>query len=256
MTRKKSLFLATVTTSILLVGTFFVCQKSFTVPHMAAAIISTNEKTKAESQPLQKNEDLVFSKEAVSNIASKDVTRDSDVDSSSTIMIDAETKNKTSMSELVIEKTYSGNQEAKHSVSYKYDTNTVINDIQTLSNNARSKGNLSAFVFDAKLAQLALDRSEDMAKNNYFSHTALDGCDLECRFKNSEYDTLTWGENLAEFEPYSTITASKLASELVEEWLQSSEHRRNLMSSEFTHEGIGVATFGNRIVVTVIFAKP
>lgn len=261
MTRNKSLLLAIVSISVFLVGAFFVYHKSFVPSQVAAAIVGTGTSTHEVSHATENKEDVIFSNEAVSNIASKDAKKSSSGNSSSTIsgstiMIDSEVKDKAPATELVVEKTYSDNHKVKDSVSYKYDTNTVINDIQTLTNEARSKENLSPLVFDATLAQLAIDRSTDMAKNNYLSHTALGGCDLECRFKNSGYDTLVWGENLAEFEPYSVVTASKLARELVEKWLQSSEHRRNVMSSEFTHEGIGVTTSGNRIVVTVIFAKP
>jgi uncharacterized protein YkwD len=255
MTIKKRLLLATIIISIPVSATFFMYHKSLVPTQMAAAISGLNENTLENPQESKTSGDIAFSEEAVSNIETKD-TANVHNDSSSTIMIDTETKDKAPVSEIEVEKTYTNDHKVSSAISYKYDTNTVINDIQTLSNKARSEANLPSLAFDAKLAQLAIDRSTDMAKNNYLSHTALDGCDLECHFKNSGYETMTWGENLAEFEPYTTVSASDLAQELVKKWLQSSEHRRNLMSSEFTHEGIGVATSGKRIVVTVIFAKP
>ena len=256
MTRNKSLLLAVVSISVLLVGAFLVYHKSFVPSQVAAAIVGTETSTHEVTQVTAPREDLIFSNEPVSNIVSKDATKDTSDNSSPTITIETEIEDKTPPTDLVVEKSYSDSHEVSSSVSYKYDTNTVINAIQTLSNEARAKEHLFPLVFDSKLAQLAIDRSTDMAKNNYLSHTTLDGCDLECRFKNSGYDTIVWGENLAEYEPYTVISANKLAQEFVKKWLQSSGHRRNLMSSEFTHEGIGVTTSGNRIVVTVIFAKP
>jgi uncharacterized protein YkwD len=109
---------------------------------------------------------------------------------------------------------------------------------------------------DEALSKIATTRSEDMATNDYFSHTSPDGCDLLCRFKVAHYPSLAMGENLAEFSDYTTQSESKLAEEFVNDWLKSSTHRQNLLSNTFTHEGIGVAVKDTHIVVTVIFANP
>jgi uncharacterized protein YkwD len=114
---------------------------------------------------------------------------------------------------------------------------------------------LGNFSYDSTLAKLATQRSQDMANNDYFSHTSPDGCDLACRFKKSDYATLSWGENLAEYSDYASLSESDLATLFSDKWIESSAHRKNLLSKDFTNEGIGVAVKGKRIVVTVIFAK-
>lgn len=132
----------------------------------------------------------------------------------------------------------------------------LVNLIHSLTNAAREQGNLSDLTFDTRLSALAKERSQDMINQNYFSHTSLSGCDLHCRFTNSNYKTLTWGENLAESTSYNMLNTQELANMFMESWLRSSGHRDNLLSKKFTYEGIGAAIKGNRVVVTVIFATP
>jgi uncharacterized protein YkwD len=140
--------------------------------------------------------------------------------------------------------------------TYEYSLEQVANFIHSRSNIARSQNNLPPLLYDETLARIANERSTDMVKNNYFSHTAPDGCDLSCRFKKTAYPSLTMGENLAEFSDYTTLEESELAQNFVNDWIDSATHRKNLLSKVFTREGIGVAIKNNRIVVTVIFAAP
>jgi uncharacterized protein YkwD len=132
----------------------------------------------------------------------------------------------------------------------------LANLIHSLTNAAREQNNLVDLTFDTRLSVLAKERSQDMINQNYFSHTSLSGCDLHCRFTNSNYKTLTWGENLAESTSYNMLSTQELANMFMESWLRSSGHRDNLLSKKFTYEGIGAAIKGNRVVVTVIFATP
>lgn len=136
-----------------------------------------------------------------------------------------------------------------------YSFEKLASNIHTRANIFRSQNNLSALSFDATLATLATQRSQDMAAHNYFSHTSPDGCDLACRFKKVDYTTFTWGENLAEYSNYEELSESGLAELFSNKWIESSGHRQNLLSKDYTTEGIGVAVHGKRIVVTVIFAK-
>jgi uncharacterized protein YkwD len=126
--------------------------------------------------------------------------------------------------------------------------------LHTLTNTTRLEYNRTNVTLDARLSMLAKERSEDMIDQNYFSHISPDGCDLQCRFTKSNYKTLTWGENLAESTSYKMLNSQELAGMFMESWLKSSSHRDNLLSTQFTHHGIGVATKAGRIVVTVIFA--
>jgi uncharacterized protein YkwD len=140
--------------------------------------------------------------------------------------------------------------------SYVYSLERLVENLHSRTNIARSQNNLIPLTYDSKLATLAEKRSEDMARNDYFSHTSPDGCDLSCRFSHTDYVTFVFGENLAEFSDYTSLSEPALAEMFVSKWLNSSGHRKNMLSTDFTHEGIGVAINNKRIVATVIFAKP
>lgn len=133
---------------------------------------------------------------------------------------------------------------------------TLTTRIHSLTNLSRSQNKLSSLTLDEALSRIAKKRSEDMIKNNYFSHTSPSGCDLTCTMKKSGYQTLSWGENLALSHSYHLYTLPELAQTFISDWLESSTHRDNLLSKRFTHQGIGVAAVGEKVVVTVIFAAP
>lgn len=126
--------------------------------------------------------------------------------------------------------------------------------VHSLTNAARGQNNRAELSFDSKLSELAKERSEEMILQNYFSHTSLAGCDLNCRFSSAKYETMTLGENLAESTSYQMLSSQELAEMFMGLWLKSTDHRDNLLSKQFTHEGIGIASKGGRIVVTVVFA--
>jgi len=131
-----------------------------------------------------------------------------------------------------------------------------VRNIESESNLLRSAIDLPDLVLDARLSQLAKERSDDMASRHYLSHVSPEGCDLECRFTNSDFPSRTWGENLSTFEPYDSLDPEQLAKRIAKDWLASKGHRANLLSSTFTHQGIGVAFDGDQIIVTVLFARP
>ena len=132
-----------------------------------------------------------------------------------------------------------------------YDLFAVRQSIHSRTNSARANNNLAALSSDSTLASVAQKRSEDMASKNYFSHISSGGCDLTCRFEGLNYSA--YGENLAEYYEFDTMTEPELVATLLTMWQKSPSHRRNLLSDGFNREGVGVAMKGNRIVVTVIF---
>ncbi len=137
----------------------------------------------------------------------------------------------------------------------KVTTSRLAASIHSLTNNERTDNDLPSLLFDTALAKLAKARSEDMIALNYFSHTSLQGCNLECAFKSAGYISKYGGENLAEMTSYASLSDQQLSQSFVHDWLKSSGHKENLLSSKFTSQGIGVASNGKRIVVTVIFSQ-
>lgn len=139
--------------------------------------------------------------------------------------------------------------------THEYSVSTLEKQIHSRTNITRSQNHLPALHYDAGLAAIALAHSEDMVADEYFSHTDRSGCDLACRTKTLPYQTVHLGENLAQYTQYQTLSESELAATLIEMWLKSGEHRDHIYSGAFAREGIGVATKGDRIVVTVLYAQ-
>jgi len=87
---------------------------------------------------------------------------------------------------------------------------------------------------DANLQSAARAHSQDMAANNYFSHTSLDGRTFDDRIRDAGYaGAFPWGENIA--AGYSTPHA------VVAGWMSSPGHCANIMNGSFRAVGVGYA---------------
>jgi uncharacterized protein YkwD len=94
-------------------------------------------------------------------------------------------------------------------------------------------GPAAAVSWSDNLAIAAYLHSEDMALNNFFSHTGSDGSSAGQRISRQGYPWSTYGENIA--VGYPTV------SSVVQGWLGSEGHCRNLMDPDFTETGAGYA---------------
>jgi uncharacterized protein YkwD len=86
-----------------------------------------------------------------------------------------------------------------------------------------------------QLATAALNHSDDMSSNNYFSHTSLNGSNAGDRITAAGYVWRAYGENIARgyFDEQAVMTG----------WLNSEDHCKNIMSALFKE--MGVARVGN-----------
>ena len=107
----------------------------------------------------------------------------------------------------------------------------LINQVLTLTNNEREKAGLEPLKLNYKLASAADLHSDSMAKDDFFSHTGKDGSSVGDRVKDTGYNYLAVGENIA--AGYST------ASAVVSGWMNSSGHRANILNANYTEIGIG-----------------
>lgn len=101
-----------------------------------------------------------------------------------------------------------------------------------ITNVIRKKHNLNGFLWDDETAKVAYLHSEDMKKNDYFSHTSPSQGELKDRLEKQGVVYQLAGENIA---------AKYVDSiEAVTGWLNSEGHRVNLLHEDFTHLGVGV----------------
>ncbi len=102
-----------------------------------------------------------------------------------------------------------------------------------LTNSARIQRNLPLLKWDQQTKETARKHSEDMAQNDYFSHTNLAGQSPFDRMKEDGIGFYVAGENLA-YGQYSSIYAH-------EGLMNSMGHRENIVKPEFGYLGVGTA---------------
>ena len=120
----------------------------------------------------------------------------------------------------------------------------------------RVRNGLRVLKYDEALADVARLHSADMAKNNYFAHEDDDGCDSACRLDAAEYKWRWVGENLFLMKSNFRYTVSDAAAVIVQGWMGSEGHRKNILQKVFTDEGLGIVVSGDSIYATELFSRP
>lgn len=118
-----------------------------------------------------------------------------------------------------------------------------------LTNQYRAAAQCQPLKISAQLTSAASAHSQDMAGNNFFSHTGSDGSLPWDRIKRTGYTYSSAGENIA--AGYYT------AESVVQGWYNSPGHRANMLNCNYTEIGIAYAnggTYGR--YWTQVFAKP
>ena len=102
------------------------------------------------------------------------------------------------------------------------------------TNKNRADAHQASLSLDPQLSSAAQAKAEDMAKNNYWSHTSPSGKSPWSFISASGYQYKIAGENLAYgFNDAGAVVAG---------WMNSPEHKANILNSEYTDVGFGVAT--------------
>ena len=130
--------------------------------------------------------------------------------------------------------------------------------IHALINQQRNSNGLSSLSFDPSLAAIARGHSQDMAKNNYFSHVNLQGLSpsdrgnqqgYTCRKDYGSYYTYGIAENIFETSHWTTYNGIRvndfepledIAQKTITGWMNSEGHRKNILTSTYDRQGIGV----------------
>ena len=121
-----------------------------------------------------------------------------------------------------------------------------------LVNNEREKRGLDSLNWNSKLADLARQYSQKMARENFFSHFDRNGDSIAERAKATRITR--WkriGENLFMCEGYQKFTQLALRG-----WMKSPPHRQNILEKNYSETGIGIARSKNgTIYVTQVFIE-
>lgn len=127
----------------------------------------------------------------------------------------------------------------------------IASQILSLVNSERARAGCGPVTLEARLTAAAQGHSEDMALNDYFSHTSLDGTTSAQRVTRAGYKWSTTGENIA--AGYTS------AAQVMQGWMESDGHRANILRCAYTHLGVGHYyeagdTYGH--YWTQVFARP
>ncbi|MBX6388717.1 MAG: CAP domain-containing protein [Frankia sp.] len=110
-------------------------------------------------------------------------------------------------------------------------------EIVRLTNIERAKVGCGPLTVDPALTAAAQGHSADMARNNYFSHTSLDGRTMGDRIRAAGFAFTAAAENIA--------AGSSTAAGTMDQWMGSSGHRANILNCAYTHIGVGYAEGGS-----------
>ncbi len=109
------------------------------------------------------------------------------------------------------------------------DANALVDE----TNQQRIENGAAALTVSPLLTQAAQDKANDMAANNYFAHTSPSGITPWYWFEKAGYIFSAAGENLAvNFTDSQAVTNA---------WMNSPEHRANILDGQFTQIGIATA---------------
>ncbi len=114
--------------------------------------------------------------------------------------------------------------------------NALESELHEAVNETRARHKRIALVRHAELDAVARAHSTDMANRHYFNHVSPEGVNPVDRIERGGVDGFTLAaENLGQTDEVDPTAA------ILDGWLASVDHRRNLLAPPFNATGIGIA---------------
>jgi uncharacterized protein YkwD len=118
-------------------------------------------------------------------------------------------------------------------------------------NSLRAGAGLAGLQLDATLVNIARSRAQDMAANNYFSHTSPSGVTVFSLMAGAGYGYGIAGENIAR----NSYPDTESVTVAMNGFMNSAAHRSNIMDARYTKVGIAMAIGANGMkYFVVVFA--
>ncbi|WP_110113546.1 CAP domain-containing protein [Bacillus sp. CGMCC 1.16541] len=111
------------------------------------------------------------------------------------------------------------------------DVSEYEQQVVQLVNQEREKQGLKPLELDKELSDVAREKSKDMKEKGYFDHNSPTYGSPFDMMKQFGIEYTAAGENIAK--------GQKTPEEVMEGWMNSDGHRKNIMSPDFTHIGVG-----------------
>lgn len=113
------------------------------------------------------------------------------------------------------------------------DPDAVRKEMLARVNAIRKKAGLNSLRLNSDLETAAQRHAEDMLARGYFAHESPSGITVRERSRKAGYDWSAIGENIA--------FGQTSVDEVVETWMDSPGHRKNILGRHFTELGVGLA---------------
>ncbi len=133
-------------------------------------------------------------------------------------------------------------------------SNFSINSLQNQTNNYRSEIKAQPLILNSTLSDAAQAKANILAKNNVWTHDLPGYSNPWAFIVNQGYDYSAIGENLA----YGFSSGDQV----VNAWFNSSDHKTNLLNSNFSEVGYGIAESNNfqnkgpEVIIVADYATP
>lgn len=114
---------------------------------------------------------------------------------------------------------------------------TIESRVIELTNAERRKAGLPALQADTQLSNVAREKSRDMQTKGYFSHTSPTYGSPFDMMRDFGITYQSAGENIAK--------GQRTPEEVVQAWMNSEGHRKNILSGNYSHIGVGYVESGN-----------
>lgn len=112
----------------------------------------------------------------------------------------------------------------------------VFAEVVTLTNVQRRNHGLVELTWETRLAAAAQSHNDDMVRRAFFAHENPDGASVADRVRATGYSYCIVAENIAAGQPNP--------AEVVEGWMNSPGHRKNILTPEIRQIGVGFTTGG------------
>ncbi|WP_102274907.1 CAP domain-containing protein [Cytobacillus massiliigabonensis] len=106
-----------------------------------------------------------------------------------------------------------------------------------LTNQERAKNGVPALKLDVELSKVARAKSADMKAKGYFDHNSPTYGSPFDMMKQFGITYKSAGENIA--------MGQRTPEEVVNAWMNSAGHRKNILNASYTHLGVGYVADGN-----------
>ncbi|MGD6871825.1 SafA/ExsA family spore coat assembly protein [Sutcliffiella horikoshii] len=124
----------------------------------------------------------------------------------------------------------------KITIPEKGEGQTQEEQVAKLVNQERAKHGLKPLKLNWELSRVARYKSQDMIDKRYFSHTSPTYGSPFDMIRNFGISYRSAGENIA--------AGQQTPQEVMNAWMNSEGHRKNILSSQYTEIGVGYAKGG------------